>query len=70
MEHGSLSRVAIGECLVPHVKSSFFRITDVEVTQDNAHRVGIRRPMRVDKMQSVTSLSQGKFRFKKDVDDH
>ena len=30
----------IGECLVPHVESSFFRITDVEVTQNNVHSIG------------------------------
>ena len=40
MEHGSLHRIAIGECLVPDIKSPFFRITDIEITQDNAQPIG------------------------------
>ena len=54
LEHGSYSRVAIGECLVPDIKSSFFWITDVEVTQNNAHPIGICRPVWVNKTQSAT----------------
>ena len=54
MKHCSLSRVTIGECLVPHVESSFFWFTDVEITQDNAHSIGIRRKMWIDETQSFT----------------
>ena len=48
MKYGGLSRVSVGEGLVPHVEPSFFWFTDVEITQDDAHSVGIRRPMRID----------------------
>ena len=65
MEHGSLSQVTIGECLVADLKSSFL-ITDVEVTQNNAHSIGIGRPVRVNKMQSF----KGKFWFEMNVDNN
>ena len=70
MEHCSLSRVAIGECLVPEMKSSFLWITDVEVTQYNAHPIGIRRPVRVNKMQPAALSSKSKFRFEMNVDNN
>ena len=70
MKHCGLSRVTVGEGLVPNVKPSFFWFTDIEITQDDAHSVGIRRPMWSDETQSVTQLSQGKFWFKMDVDNH
>ena len=38
---GSLSRVTVGEGLVPHVESCFFWFTDVEITQNNSHGVGV-----------------------------
>ena len=60
MKDGGLSRVTVGEGLVPHVESSFFWFTDVEITQDDAHTVGIQRPMRSD----------GKLWFEVDVDNH
>ena len=37
MEHGGLSRVAIGEWLVPRHEIVLLLTTDVEVTQNNAH---------------------------------
>ena len=41
MKYGSLSRVTVGEGLVPHVEPSFFRFTaDTEITQDEAHSDG------------------------------
>ena len=70
MERGSLSRFTIDACLVPDMKSSFFRITDVDVTQNNAHNIGIRRPVRVNKMQPAMLLSQSKFWFEMNVDNN
>ena len=35
-KQGGLSWVTIGECLDPYVESRFFRITDVEITKNNA----------------------------------
>ena len=55
MKHCSLTRVTISECLVPNVKPSFFRFTDVEITEDDAHSVGIRKPpMWSDETQSFS----------------
>ena len=68
MKYGSLSPVTVGEGLVLHVESPFFWFTIVEVTQDDAHSVGIRRPMRIDETQPCTKLSLGKLRFEVDVD--
>ena len=53
VEHGSLPRVAISGCLVPDIESSFFWITDVEVTQNNAHTIGIYRPVRVNRTPNL-----------------
>ena len=50
VKQANLSRIAIGECLVPDIKSSFFWVTDVELTQNNAHTIGKCRPVRVNKM--------------------
>ena len=70
MKYGGLSRVSVGEGLVPHVESSFFWFTDVEITEDDAHSVGIRRPVWSDETQSFTETPQGKLRFEMDVDNH
>ena len=53
-KQGGLSRITVGEGLVPHIEPSFFRLTDIRITQGGAHTVGLRRPMRADKMQSAT----------------
>ena len=59
------SRVAVGECLVPDIKIVLLLgHRCVEVTQNNAHTIGICRPVRVNKTHSATYLSQIKFRFK------
>ena len=70
MKHGCLSRVTVGVGLVPHVEPSFFWFTEIEITQDDAQSVGIRRPMRSDETQSFTETSQGKLRLEMDVNDH
>ena len=54
LKHCSLSRVTIGECLAPYVKPSFFWFTDVEIFKDDAHSVGVRRPVWSDETQSLT----------------
>ena len=69
MKHGSLSQVAIGKCLVPDMESSFW-ITDVEITHNNTHSIGICKPVRVIETQSARSLSQGKVRSKMGINNN
>ena len=38
----------------PFIQSSFFYVTNVEVTQNNVHSIGICRPVRMNKTQSFT----------------
>ena len=54
MKQGGLSRVTVGEGVVPHIEPSFFRFRDIKIIQDDAHSVRIRRPMRSDETQSFT----------------
>ena len=51
VKHGSLSRVTIGECLVPHVEPSFFWFTDIEVTQNNANSIGRHHQLLLRRLQ-------------------
>ena len=51
-KNSGLSHVTFSEGLVSHVEPSFFRLTVVEITQDDAHSVGVSGPMRRNEMQS------------------
>ena len=46
----------VKKILVPDIKWSFFRVTNVEVTQNDAHTSRICKPVRVNKIQSATEL--------------
>ena len=47
MEQGSLFRVTVGECLIPHIEYSFLWFANIEITNDYADGVRIQRPVRV-----------------------
>ena len=45
MKQNGLSRVTVGESLVPHIEPSFFWFTEIKITHDDADNVRIRKPM-------------------------
>ena len=65
MKHCCLSRVTVGEGLVPHIEPSIFWLTNIKVTHDYANGVRIQRPMWCDEGQSFTYAPQ-----EVDVKDH
>ena len=70
MEQGSLSRVTVGEGLIPNIESSFLWFANIKVTHDYANGVRIQRPVRGNETQSFALAPQGKLRLEADVLDH
>ena len=65
-----LSRITVGEGLIPNIEPSFLWLANTEVSHDHTNGVRVVWPVWRDKTQSSTQAPQREFQLEVDVDDH
>ena len=70
MEEGSLSRISVSECRIPHIETSFLWLAHVEISRNHSMSFRVVWPMRSDKPKSFTWAPQGQIGLNMDIDDN